>query len=625
MNSRQPVGYVVEVDGMEVTLNLLDHYRGMVAAHYDGVSQVTEIGSLLGIDSGHELLVLRVNKVNFAEPREVHRRTHGSATMSTGPLRNIKGTIVGVITRIKKKVKFNSSRLRTPALGAAACPLQNSEMKSILSHNDRKKIPITVGTDLRSGLQVGVDLQDFISRHVAVLGGSGQGKSCFTASFLQQVADLPNPRVVIFDINGEYRRAFEDRVKSGQVLVTRLGSDYKIPYYSLGKQGIQRLLIPSDKSQSPSLKFALNSLKFVKWFSEAEGVGLDDCHAVLFDDCRGGNANEANNLISALRDGFRTDNDLIEGESDSVLAKRWPPMKSLGPLVADSYSLTRISKSDNWTRSSFLYDHVSPLIMRIHRFVDDSMFSSVIDIEEGEEISNSGFEKEENHLIDMIFGSHTTEWKVHVVDLQDVAQDLLPVILGSLLDLYAHKLFKRGQDRMIPTLLVLEEAHHYIKAISYGSDEGTTSLAYERLAKEGRKFGLALWLSTQRPSEISPTVLSQCNSWVSFRLTSEKDIAAVQFASEWADRMEVRRVSGLSRRNALLFGGNTNMPILIRSKAASPLPKSGDAPFNSWGIEKPKNVDKRPLTKDDDTIDHDDAGDETITSDTADDDGGDNS
>ena len=166
---------------------------------------------------------------------------------------------------------------------------------------------------------------------------------------------------------------------------------------------------------------------------------------------------------------------------------------------------------------------------------------------------------------------------MHIINLRHLSHDLTPFVLGSLLELYAYELFRRGQENKIPTLLVLEEAHHYLRPIGSGEEAGENSLAYERLAKEGRKFGLALWLSTQRPSEISPTVLSQCNNWVTFRLTSEKDLASIQSASEWADRREIRRIAGLPRQTAIVFGGSISMPTLIRAAEASPTPRSGDA------------------------------------------------
>ena len=153
-----------------------------------------------------------------------------------------------------------------------------------------------------------------------------------------------------------------------------------------------------------------------------------------------------------------------------------------------------------------------------------------------------------------------------------------------LIVLHGYELFHRGQENKVPTMLVLEEAHHYLRPMGTGDEAVANSLAYERLAKEGRKFGLALWLSTQRPSEVSPTVLSQCNNWISFRLTSDKDLAAVQAASEWADRREVRRIAGLPRQTAIAFGGSLQMPSLMRAPTACPLPRSQDAAFDQWNV-----------------------------------------
>lgn len=189
------------------------------------------------------------------------------------------------------------------------------------------------------------------------------------------------------------------------------------------------------------------------------------------------------------------------------------------------------------------------------------MFTDVVNVSGGPGQGGAlSWATESANLVERIFGGQQVDWRVHIINLRRVSHDLTPFVLGSLLELYAYELFRRGQEQAVPTLLVLEEAHHYMRPIGSGEDANENSLAYEHLAKEGRKFGLALWLSTQRPSEISPTVLSQCNNWVTFRLTSEKDLNAVQTASEWADRREVRRIAGLARQTAIVFGAASLCP-----------------------------------------------------------------
>jgi len=123
-------------------------------------------------------------------------------------------------------------------------------------------------------MEVKVDLNTLLSKHVAVLGSTGHGKTCFTASIIQQILKKFNrPRIVIFDINGEFLKALEVYGEIGkEIKYTELGNNFKIPYYALGRYGLQRLLLPSEKTQRPALNFALDHLSYVKWFSEDKGL-----------------------------------------------------------------------------------------------------------------------------------------------------------------------------------------------------------------------------------------------------------------------------------------------------------------------------------------------------------------
>jgi len=576
MMSRQPLGYVVKIEGVGVTLNLFDMHRGHLAAHGHGVSSVTEIGSLLAVESGARLLVLKVSSLSFAEPKEAHRFATASPANQSEPLRHITGVIVGQLRKsVDARVEFFSDSLSSPPLGAEVYPLLDKEMAAILGRKEDTVAPVHLGEDLRGGGELQIGLQNLISRHVAVLGSSGQGKSCFTAAILQQIARFPSSRTVIFDINGEY----EDALRLGDlppnaVQVTRLGGEgedgFKLPYYALGRQGLQRLLLPSDKTQRPALTFALEHLNRVEWYEAEGGVGLaDDSGAYLFDDCRLDGADDARERIERLQAG------------KVPYATKWPPMMALSTLVAESHAIAPAKKG--YERNHFYYGNVAPLLTRISRFAGDPMFQQVVDVEGGNDSAAAmDWASASSALVDRIFGGERVDWRVHVVDLRLVSHDLMPFVLGAILELYAYELFERGQLNKVGTLLVLEEAHHYLRSVSAGEEGVAESLAYERLAKEGRKFGLALWLSTQRPSEISTTVLSQCNNWISFRLNSEKDLAAISAASEWADKGEVKRIAGLARQNAVAFGGSIQMPTLIRAPTAIPLPRSEEAAFDRW-------------------------------------------
>lgn len=581
MRGRVPVGYVVRVDGTEVVLNLLDVHRGQVAAHFSGVSPVTEVGSLLAIDSGNRLLVFKVLTISFDEPRDAHRQGVGSSSLYSEPLRNISGVIVGHLRKDNGNPRFMSDGLSSPGLGAEAYPMTSQELAAAIGTVEVYDRPIQLGEDMRGGGKVNVGLESLLSRHVAVLGGSGQGKSCFTAAVLQQIAQLENSRVVIFDINGEYEQAFsflqEDLLKK-TVIGGNSADSFRIPYYALGRGGLNRLLMPSEKTQRPALAFALEHLNKLKWFPNEKGSGLQNqAGPVFFSDCQPNNAVEANNALAKLRAGI--------AEHSSC----WPPMSALATLVADCHSVT--FKGNTYQRDAFLYGNVAPLITRINRFIDDKAFTDVVDVRGGALLSEQqSWDLTAKEVVERLFGGPREDWRIHVINMSRVSHDLMPFVFGSILELYAEQLFLRGPGGSNPTLLVLEEAHHYMRPIGSGEEANENSLAYERLAKEGRKFGLGLWLSTQRPSEISPTVLSQCNNWIVFRLTSERDLSAVQSASEWADRREIRRISSLARQNAVVFGGSLPMPVMIRAADAFPLPRSSDGAFRNWGRNSGKET-----------------------------------
>jgi hypothetical protein len=571
MTSREPIGYVVAVEGTRVTLNLRDEHRGQVAAHGAGVSSVCEIGGLVGIGAGARLLVLRTASLSFYEPREAQT---SSARSTTPPLRQLVGSTVGQLKRVKNCLAFVADSLATPTLGAEAFPLTKDELSAVVNMKVSDSTAIDLGIDWRSDTPIRVSFSDMFSRHVAILGGTGQGKSCFVASLLQQLVKLSKPRIVVFDVNGEYEEALNGHIRGQRLKVTHVGKEggFKIPYYALGRHGLSRLLLPSEKTQRPALAFALDNLRHVKWFPNEAGAGLaNDSSACLFDDCRTDKASEAFNAINMLRSGHATP------------ADSWPHMSALAALVADSHALKQ--GRYGMERDAFHYSNVAPLVTRIRRFAEDSMFTAIVDINGGDGRYHPGqpldWQAEASGLVGEIFGDDKTEWVVHIVNLRQVAHDLMPFVFGSLLELFAFELFRRGQGNTFPTLLILEEAHHYMRQIRE-DDNDTSCLAYERLAKEGRKFGLGLVVSTQRPSEVSQTVLSQCATWVVFRLAADSDQRSVASAAEWIDKIEVSRIPGLPRQEALAFGSCIPVPVRFRVRTAEPTPRSADPDFSAW-------------------------------------------
>ena len=161
MNGREPFAYVVGINGPRVTLNLQDTHRGHFASHRDGVSGVTEVGGLFGVDGGTRLLVMRVLSLSFSEPREAHRAGVGSTSVRGEPLRHVEAVVAGLITRRGNELRFVADSLLSPSLGAEAFPLSQEELGAVLNQTSSEGVRIRLGQDVRGGGSLEVTLPRF--------------------------------------------------------------------------------------------------------------------------------------------------------------------------------------------------------------------------------------------------------------------------------------------------------------------------------------------------------------------------------------------------------------------------------------------------------------------------------
>ena len=180
-----------------------------------------------------------------------------------------------------------------------------------------------------------------------------------------------------------------------------------------------------------------------------------------------------------------------------------------------------------------------------------------------------------------------------------VASDVLEnvtALLGRILFDFAVRSDPRAAH---PVLLVLEEAHRFIPARRDSNGVGMRSTAvFERIAKEGRKFGLSLLLASQRPSELSETVVAQCGTVVAHRLTHEADQNLLRHATALSSRALLDQLPGLAQQHALVTGVSTGVPVAVRIRDVDNPPKSNDPNFlSTWSdasrlTELPLHIDR---------------------------------
>ncbi len=600
------IGYVVALEGTKIRVNLLEGHKGQLASHRRGVSSVSQPGDLIGLNAGTNLVVARVTDMAFVDPDKAHSSNVGTMNVTDTPLRQLIAYSIGYVFQDGESRKFISESWKLPTLGAKAIPLSSDYLETIYGVNEEERdSTIELGRDSRTKTtKINVGLNSLLSRHLAVLGSTGYGKSNFNALLSQRIREkFKNSRLVIFDINGEYADAFigQKRVKetilgSIPTSATKLLAPiavpspppeifdgkhpvyHQIPYQAFGYAGLIKLLRPSDKTQLPALRNALKSLHMVcagnndtVLTAETIPPSTTPNWFELVDDCRQDGQEQLSQWLRKLR-------------SNSLgYFPTWPPFKALANLVAE-FGCQAFMPNGTSKRDAFSYGNVLPLVKIIQQLVDDPRFNNVVNLSGGQAINNPTlmWDEEIEKEVDYIFGKKSGEqqdWDVHIINLKNIADDHAPMILGSLLEMYSDVLFKRGQDQNYPTMLLLEEAHHYLR--DPFSEEGTQLKAYERLAKEGRKFNCSLLVSTQRPSELSSTVLAMCSNWISLRLTNERDINALRHAIENGNEHTLSEISGLPRGDAIGFGSAFNIPIRFSIDEAKPKPRSSDAAFAS--------------------------------------------
>ncbi len=182
--------------------------------------------------------------------------------------------------------------------------------------------------------------------------------------------------------------------------------------------------------------------------------------------------------------------------------------------------------------------------------------------------------------------------KVTVIDLSMLAHEVLPFICATIgwVLLEAREKLAANQKFENPWVIVLEEAHNYARPARQDEDRGhaQSRKAFERIAKEGRKFGLSLIVASQRPSEISPTIISQCANFFSHRLQNPDDIDHFKrIIPKQAQRL-LDQVTVLASGEAIVFGSAVHVPSRVQIKIPSREPSSvTSAPYADWA--KPQN------------------------------------
>lgn len=430
-----------------------------------------------------------------------------------------------------------------------------------------------------------VSMNKLVSRHCAVVGSTGAGKSTTVAGLLTAMsapAAFPSARIIVLDIHGEYARALSDRATVFRVLPTETESErpLHIPYWALcfdellavtlGKLDDAGRAAVQDKIVA--LKKATLQRRTLVGVSEI-GLTVDSpvpfsIHEMWFD------LHCAIHSTHYERQGTPQSRDTWALEKDGDIPRQTgDALKVIPPLFRPPKDVAGDSEKIRLSRSSL---NISRPLDALAGRLRDPRFDFLF--RPGQwQVSPAGPPGEDlETLLNQWLGSDRV---ITILDLSGIPTSILSDLVGALLRILFDSLSwsrKRSEGaRERPLLIVLEEAHAYVSQ----GEGGPAAQAVRRIAKEGRKYGLGLMLISQRPSEIDTTTLSQCGTIVAMRLTNVSDRG--QITSVAPDNLDglFSMLPILRTGEAIIVGEAVNLP--LRALVDAPPPNrrpDGDDP-----------------------------------------------
>lgn len=455
-----------------------------------------------------------------------------------------------------------------------------------------------------STIQVPVDGNRFFNKHIAVVGSTGAGKSHTISKIIQSAVAakdgsyaLNNSHVVIFDIHSEYKTAFPN----ANFLEA---SSLQLPYWLLNSEELEEILLDTGErdnyNQSSVFRHLVTENKR-KHNPNAKSVFYDS--PLKFDIQQVLNAlyNIKNETINSKDETRYMVKDpsyalLADGKTDASHGLQLDAQQRLDKYFSNRLEF-HLTKAQSITNGSYADKSLDKFFTRFESKITQERLSFLF----GAAAHASTLEGTLQSLI----GYGAKNSNVTVIDLSGVPFEVLSITVSLISRLlfeygYHYKVLRSNAGETInsdaPLLLVYEEAHKYVPNSDFARFRAS-KLSIERIAKEGRKYGVTLLLSSQRPSEISETIFSQCSNFLAMRLTNPNDQSYVARLLPDTLGNLCDKLPSMGAGEALLIGEAVVMPSLVKIAPCEPPPSSNDIPYFELWKKEWKTVDFDAIKK----------------------------
>lgn len=514
-----------------------------------------KVGSYLRISDNENAILIAIIE-NFSI--EIGKDTDGS------PARKyiLEANPLGIIR--DGKFERGGDSLAIPPKQVEPAKLEEIEKIFVESIDENEKFTFS-SLSSNPAISVPVNGNKFFNKHIAIVGSTGSGKSYSVAKILQEATrcksgeyeGLNNSHIVIFDIHSEYKSAFPT---ANYIDISTL----VLPYWMLTSDELQELFIDTevnDHNQRNVFKQEVIRSRQNHFTGEPEA-----------------------------KDKIHFDSPLMFDLNDVLVESR--KINTLEIDTGEVYA-SGAKKGQPKTVHGSLYGQLTNFINRLENRLNDKRLDFLL----GDRSKNITFEETLKQLI----GYGDNKSNITIIDLSGVPFDVLSITVSLISRIlfeygYYYKRFRCARNpeeqlnNDIPLLLVYEEAHKYVPNSDL-SRYRASKQSIERIAKEGRKYGVTLLLASQRPSEISETIFAQCNNFLALRLTNPNDQNYVKRLLPDTSGSLVEKMPSLRAGECILVGDAVTIPSIVHIGECDPKPSSNDIPyFDLWKTEW-KNLD----------------------------------
>jgi hypothetical protein len=546
------LGSVLQVDTRRVMINAEDEHLQRAS-----ISKLVTLKKGTADDWLIGMVDRIVRQIVTADMTEENSEQKSTGKKESLPLSGnaVTVTLVGMVrwNAGEAKHEFTRSLLDMPDIGQDCLVLKGDSLKAFMGLLVKKG-------DTEQALEIGkytldleatayLDGDKFFQRHAALLGSTGSGKSCTVATILERATRLPSANLIVFDLHGEYRKlSYADhlRIPGPDDLGAANPELLYLPYWLMNCEELTAMFVESSEftAHNQTLVFQDNVFGEKKKILEAE------------------------KKIEVLNS-FTIDS---------------PVPFDLGIVVAEIRRLNEEKvQGDRGMKQGNFYGQFSRFLARIAGKLRDRRYGFLFQAPEKLH-TYAAFHGVGKQLLDFT----RKNGGIKVVDFSEVPSDVLPVMLGIVARLIYYLQFWLPDEKRHPVALVCDEAHIYLPRVKGNPNQQRAVESFEKIAKEGRKYGVSLMIVSQRPSDVSDTILSQCNNVIALRLANSNDISAVKNMMPESMTSFMEMLPVLDIGEALVVGDAVLLPSRIRIN--KPVEKPLSATVDFWTEWSRKDV-----------------------------------